>query len=58
MLPKSLIMPSKHNNTTIENIGGNDTNERTALLLNNSTANSNVDEVGNYQGFKWQIGGL
>ena len=36
---------------TIENHGKDVSNETTALLLNNSNTNSNVDEVGNYLGF-------
>ena len=48
-------MPSKNHNTTIENHPGDDSNEATALLLNNSSTNSNVDEIGNYQGFNGSL---
>ena len=44
-------MPSKNHIMTIENPGEYVSNEATTMLLNNSNANTTVDEVGNYQGF-------
>ena len=48
-------MPSKNHNTKIENNRGDDSNEATALLLNNCSINSNAEEVGNYQGFNGSL---